>query len=147
MTTRWRYFSFFWRGIVIHEHTDLFAIKIIMKKWEILKNRTTIPRNKFFMILQFYLSDNNYFAYAHKFYQRTFDMLMGNLLWPTLADIALDNLLDDIMTKFQNLDTVWWYSFASIIMLSKLRLFSNNRRRKVWVQQKNLHLCHYLLQM
>lgn len=78
------------------------AIKIIMNKWNIISKHTTIPRNKFFQILQFCLCDNNYFIYSNKIYNQVFGMPMGNPLSPTIADIILDNLLDESITNLKN---------------------------------------------
>lgn len=80
------------------------AIKIIMNKWDTIKNHTKIARNKFLQILQFCLCDNNYFMYDKKFYNQVFGMPMGNPLSPTIADIVLDSLLDNAISILKNND-------------------------------------------
>ena len=81
------------------------AIKIIMQKWEILKEHTKIPKKDFLKILQFCLTDNNYFRYENTFYNQTFGMPMGNPLSPTIADIVLDHLLNDSIDKLLKCNT------------------------------------------
>lgn len=72
-----------------------------MKNWEKLKNHTQIPKSQFLKILQFCLTDNNYFKYDTKIYSQTFGMPMGNPLSPTIADIVLDHLLDETIDKLK----------------------------------------------
>lgn len=75
------------------------AIKNILVKWDKICNFTTIPKQQFLKLLQFCLSENNYFTYNNKFYQQTYGMPMGNPLSPTIADIVLDSLLDDVIKE------------------------------------------------
>ncbi|XP_055857065.1 uncharacterized protein LOC129919958 [Episyrphus balteatus] len=77
------------------------AIKIIMKKWDIIKNFTKIPKAQFLKILEFCLKENNYFKYDNKLYNQTFGMPMGNPLSPTIADIILDDLLDKTIEELK----------------------------------------------
>ena len=77
------------------------AIRNILDKWKILKEHTTIPRQTFLKILQFCLTDNNYFTFDNKFYHQTYGMPMGNPLSPTIANIVLDTLLDNVIDELK----------------------------------------------
>lgn len=74
------------------------AIKTIMGKWDELKQHTNIPKTKFLKMLQFCLTDNNYFTYDNNIYTQTYGMPMGNPLSPTVADIVLDELIDQALS-------------------------------------------------
>ncbi|XP_017467847.1 PREDICTED: uncharacterized protein LOC108360175 [Rhagoletis zephyria] len=78
------------------------AIKIILNKWDQVQKRTNIPKNKFHHILDFCLKDNNYFMYNNKLYTQSFGMPMDNPLSPTIADIIMDNLLDNTIAELKN---------------------------------------------
>ncbi|XP_075157976.1 uncharacterized protein LOC142231244 [Haematobia irritans] len=78
------------------------AIKIIMGKWDKLKEYTKIPKQKILQILQFCLNDNNYFKQDDTFYHQTYGMPMGNPLSPTIANIVLDNLLDEVILELNS---------------------------------------------
>lgn len=78
------------------------AIAIIMKKWDIVKSFTKIPKTTFIKILRFCIIDNNYFIYNEDIYSQIFGMPMGNPLSPTIANIILDDLLDESITKLKN---------------------------------------------
>lgn len=78
------------------------AIKNIMSKWDQIKEITNIPSSKFLKMLQFCLSDNNYFIYEDKIYNQIFGMPMGNPLSPTIADIVLDSLLDEALDELKS---------------------------------------------
>lgn len=80
------------------------AINNIMAQWNILKNHTTIPRAQFLKILQFCLNDNNYFIYGDTYYNQTYGMPMGNPLSPTIADIVLDTLLEQVTADLKRED-------------------------------------------
>ncbi|XP_036347777.1 uncharacterized protein LOC118757146 [Rhagoletis pomonella] len=71
------------------------AMKIIMNKWDKIQHYTKIPKNKFQNIMNFCLKDNNYFTCNGGFYAQTFGMPMGNPLSPTIADVVMDDLLDN----------------------------------------------------
>lgn len=90
------------------------AIQLIMKKWEIIKTHTHIPRNTFLEILKFCLQDNNYFIYDGKIYNQIFGMPMGNPLSPTIADIVLDDLLEDTMANLKQNDINIKYIFKYV---------------------------------
>lgn len=77
------------------------AINNILDKWETLKQHTTIKKTQFLRLLQFCLTENNYFTYDNRFYHQTYGMPMGNPLSPTIADIVLDTLLDDVLEKLK----------------------------------------------
>lgn len=79
------------------------AMKNIMDKWETLKTHTNISRPRFHKILQFCLVDNNYFTYNNKFYHQNYGMPMGNPLSPTIADIVLDTLLDNVIAELKKI--------------------------------------------
>lgn len=71
------------------------AMRIIINKWDEIQHNTNIPKNKFQNILNFCLKDNNYFTCNGGFYAQTFGMPMGNPLSPTIADVVMDDLLDN----------------------------------------------------
>ncbi|XP_075150624.1 uncharacterized protein LOC142224722 [Haematobia irritans] len=73
-----------------------------MGKWDKLKEYTKIPKQKILQILQFCLNDNNYFKQDDTFYHQTYGMPMGNPLSPTIANIVLDNLLDEVILELNS---------------------------------------------
>lgn len=70
------------------------AIRIIMRRWDLLRTHTTMSKSQFLKILEFCLIENNYFNFNSKLYHQSFGMPMGNPLSPTIADIVLDDLLE-----------------------------------------------------
>ncbi|XP_037942439.1 uncharacterized protein LOC119675315 [Teleopsis dalmanni] len=79
------------------------ATKIILEKWDIIKNTTNISKAKFSRILDFCLKDNNYLIFDDQIYQQVFGMPMGNPLSPTIADIVLDKLLDEAIAELKTM--------------------------------------------
>ncbi|XP_036322205.1 uncharacterized protein LOC118736225 [Rhagoletis pomonella] len=79
----------------------MLATKIIMIKWDQIQRTTSIPKHKFQQILDFCLKDNNYFMCNNKLYTQTFGMPMGNPLSPTIADIIMDDLLDNTISELK----------------------------------------------
>ncbi|XP_036320350.1 uncharacterized protein LOC118734769 [Rhagoletis pomonella] len=77
------------------------ASRIIMNKWDLIQQKTSIPKKKFHKIIDFCLKDNNYFMFSNKLYAQTFGMPMGNPISPTIADIIMDNLLDNTITELK----------------------------------------------
>ena len=77
------------------------AIRVIMRRWDQLKEHTTIPKSQFLKILEFCLNENNYFNFNSKLYHQCYGMPMGNPLSPTIADIVLDDLLNETKTRLQ----------------------------------------------
>ncbi|XP_036348048.1 uncharacterized protein LOC118757445 [Rhagoletis pomonella] len=77
------------------------ASRIIMNKWDLIQQKTSIPKKKFLEIIDFCLKDTNYFMFSNKLYAQTFGMLMGNPISPTIADIIMDNLLDNTITELK----------------------------------------------
>ena len=77
------------------------AINIIMKKWHTIQHLTNIPKSQFLKILQFCLKDNNYFQFDNKMYHQTFGVPMGNPLSPTIANIVLDDLLEETINHLK----------------------------------------------
>lgn len=80
------------------------AISNILNKWEKITEITDIPKKQFLKILQFCLKDNNYFKFDGKHYFQLYGMPMGNPLSPTIADIVLDALLDDVIKELNSKD-------------------------------------------
>lgn len=80
------------------------AIRIIIRHWDKVKIHTTIPKAQFLHILKFCLIDNNYFIFDKTIYTQVFGMPMGNPLSPTIADIVLDDLLDNTIADLKNKD-------------------------------------------
>lgn len=77
------------------------AIKNILDKWTTLAGITKISRKQFLQLLQFCVTKNNYFTFDEKIYLQMNGMPMGNPLSPTIADIVLDTLLDDVITELR----------------------------------------------
>ena len=78
------------------------AIKIILDKWNTIKEKTKMSKTQFLEILNFCLKDNNYFIYNGTYYHQTFGMPMGNPLSPTIADIVMDNLFDETIKSLNS---------------------------------------------
>ncbi|XP_075157428.1 uncharacterized protein LOC142230673 [Haematobia irritans] len=78
------------------------AIKTIEKKWNILEQYTNIPRGLFIEILKFCIKDTRYFKYEEKFYSQQKGLPMGSPASPVIADIVMEDLLDDSIGKMPN---------------------------------------------
>ncbi|XP_075163350.1 uncharacterized protein LOC142235985 [Haematobia irritans] len=78
------------------------AIKTIEKKWNILEQYTNIPRGLFIEILKFCIKDTRYFKYEEKFYSHQKGLPMGSPASPVIADIVMEDLLDDSIGKMPN---------------------------------------------
>ncbi|XP_017478561.1 PREDICTED: uncharacterized protein LOC108368252 [Rhagoletis zephyria] len=118
------------------------AIKIIMSKFSQIMSRTNIPKNKFLDLLNFCLKDNNYFMYDGKIYTQSFGMPMGNPLSPTIADIIMDDLLDNTISelkKLHNIDIKFIVKYVDDI-------FAIVKRNDVDIILKTLNRYHNKLQ-
>lgn len=70
------------------------VIEIIKKRYNVITEHTSIPKNKFLEMLRICCQDSNFFKYKGKIYKQTFGLPMGSPLSPILADLVMDALLD-----------------------------------------------------
>jgi len=75
------------------------ALEIISKKWELITPHTTIPKQQFLEILKFAIKENRYCKYKEQLYIQLKGLPMGSPLSPIVADIVLEELLDNCIEK------------------------------------------------
>lgn len=75
------------------------CITIIDREWNRLEEFTDIPKKKFLEMLKFCVLDNNYFSFNKNLHKQVFGTPMGSPLSPILADIIMEDLLDNVMKK------------------------------------------------
>lgn len=76
--------------------TDL-AINIINNKWKDIENHTRIPQQKFINLIKFVMIDCNYFSHNDTFIQQIFGTAMGNPASGIIANLVMDDLLDNVL--------------------------------------------------
>lgn len=76
------------------------ALNTIEEQWNLISEKTNIPKDLFLRMLRFCLLDANYFVFQSKFYKQIFGMPMGNLLSTIIADITTKILLDSTRNNF-----------------------------------------------
>ncbi|XP_075163288.1 uncharacterized protein LOC142235921 [Haematobia irritans] len=75
------------------------AIRTIKEKWTIIQEFTKIPMDLFLGIVTLCIKDFRYFTYDDKIFEQTKGMPMGSPISPIVADIIMEELLDDAMNK------------------------------------------------
>lgn len=73
--------------------------KIIEREWDRLKSYTDIPMKKFLEMLKFCIEDNNYFSFNGNLHRQVYGTPMGSPLSPILADIVMEDLLDNVLKE------------------------------------------------
>ncbi|XP_075163163.1 uncharacterized protein LOC142235789 [Haematobia irritans] len=71
------------------------AIRTIKEKWAIMQEFTKIPMDLFLEIVTLCIKDSRYFTYDDKIFEQTKGMSMGSPISPIVADIIMEELLDD----------------------------------------------------
>ena len=74
-------------------------IQIIDNKWDIIQKHTTMTKKLFLEIVNFCIADSIYFLYSKNIYRQLKGMPMGYPASPVIADIVMENLLDECMDK------------------------------------------------
>lgn len=72
--------------------------EIIEEKWEVLKTVTTLNKNQLISMINSII-DSCYFTYDDKIYRQVNGLPMGSALSPPLADLVLEKLLQEIVSK------------------------------------------------
>ncbi|XP_067627468.1 uncharacterized protein [Eurosta solidaginis] len=75
------------------------ALDIIRNKWTTIEKYTKIPKKMFIEILKFCIKDNRYFKYNETTYTQLKGLPMGSPTSPIIADIVMEELLDNAMNK------------------------------------------------
>lgn len=74
------------------------ALENIDRRWNNIKSHTDNPLHRFKKIIQFVVSSNNFF-YNGDFYYQTSRTPMGSCLSPSLADLVMDTLLNEVTKR------------------------------------------------
>lgn len=75
------------------------ALNIIEKKWTKLSNYTKMTKPLFLKILKFCIQENRYFKYKENIYQQKRGLPMGSSASPVVADIVMEELLDNAINN------------------------------------------------
>lgn len=78
-----------------------FAIKTIENRWKDIKKYTKMDKTLFMDIVKFCIRENRYFTYKGKVYKQLKGMPMGSPASPIIADLIMEELLDNCMEKFK----------------------------------------------
>lgn len=84
---------------VISMYTNIpidIALETVEKKWNTLKEHTLLPKCEFIKALTICLK-NNYCQFNDKFYQQIKGLPMGSPLSPTIANLVLERLEEDVL--------------------------------------------------
>ncbi|XP_059223377.1 uncharacterized protein LOC131997096 [Stomoxys calcitrans] len=76
--------------------------RTIENKWEEIEKYTNIPREIFKELLTVYMKDSKYFKYDDKLYEQLRGMPMGSPASPIIADIVMEELLNDTFDKMMD---------------------------------------------
>ncbi|XP_055546043.1 uncharacterized protein LOC129730608 [Wyeomyia smithii] len=71
---------------------------IIINRWQDIKQNTDINLDLFLEIIDFCLN-GSYFSYKGKFFRQIHGTAMGNPLSPTIADLVMESLLENVARK------------------------------------------------
>lgn len=82
------------------------ALSILNENWDRIAEKTDIPKDLFFKLLNFCLYEANYFQYNGRYYKQIFGMPMGNTLSTIIADIVTQRLLDTALGKLEYTPTI-----------------------------------------
>lgn len=74
------------------------AIRAIEKRWRDISEHCSIPRDKFLEIVRF-LFDSTYFSFGGLFYKQILGTPMGASMSPIIAQIVMDDLLDESIPR------------------------------------------------
>ncbi|XP_075158137.1 uncharacterized protein LOC142231414 [Haematobia irritans] len=75
------------------------AIQAIERKWTKIEHQTKIPKDVFIDLVKFFIKDTRHFKYEDKVYEQLKSMPMGSFASPIIADIIMEELLDDVFEK------------------------------------------------
>ncbi|XP_067636855.1 uncharacterized protein [Eurosta solidaginis] len=75
------------------------ALDIIRNKWTIIKEHTNMPKQLFMDILKFCIEENRYFKFNDTVYTQLRGMPMGSPASPVIADIIMEELLNNTIEK------------------------------------------------
>ncbi|XP_075153507.1 uncharacterized protein LOC142227064 [Haematobia irritans] len=75
------------------------AIQTVERKWTKIEHYTKIPKDVFIDLVKFCIKDTRYFKFEDKVYEQLKGMPMGSPTSPIIADIIMEELLDDVLEK------------------------------------------------
>ncbi|XP_075151062.1 uncharacterized protein LOC142233289 [Haematobia irritans] len=75
------------------------AIQTIERKWTKIEQYTGIPKDIFKDLIIFCIKDTRYFKFEDRVYEQLKGMPMGSPASPIIADIIMEELLDDVFKK------------------------------------------------
>ncbi|XP_075151018.1 uncharacterized protein LOC142225127 [Haematobia irritans] len=72
------------------------AIQTIERKWTIIEQYTNMTKDLFIDLITFCIKDTRYFKFEDKIYEQLKGMPMGSPVSPIVADIIMEELLDEV---------------------------------------------------
>ncbi|XP_075157559.1 uncharacterized protein LOC142230819 [Haematobia irritans] len=72
------------------------AIQTIERKWTIIEQYTNMTKDLFIDLITFCIKDTRYFKFEDKIYEQLKGMPMGSPASPIVADIIMEELLDEV---------------------------------------------------
>lgn len=108
------------------------TLKIIDEKWHKLTNFTTIPKEMFIRLLKFCIIECNYFSLNNQLYRQIAGLPMGSPLAPILADIVMEELLDNTLKPDNNIKLVTKYVDDLFCVVPKTRINSTLEKLNSW---------------
>lgn len=75
------------------------VLKILTRKWNVIKTHTNMPKMLFFDIIRFVLIDSTFFDYDGTVYRQMNGCAMGSNISPTIASIVTNELFDVIIPQ------------------------------------------------
>ena len=85
------------------------------KRWELIKNNTSIPKKSFINAVEFILN-STFFKFNNKFYNQVSGTLMGSSISPIIADIVMVDLETEILPSFDFL-IPWYFRYVDDTIL------------------------------
>jgi len=80
----------------------MLAKEAINKKWNEIEEFTPLDRNTFIQLIEFCVQENNIFQYNNTYYKQIHGLFMGNPLSGILADLALDEIIENALKKIDD---------------------------------------------
>ena len=85
------------------------------KRWELIKNNTSIPKKSFLNAVEFILN-STFFKFNNKFYNQVSGTPMGSSISPIIADIVMVDLETEILPSFDFM-IPWYFRYVDDTIL------------------------------